>query len=164
VVVTVFVGYIGLLFYLDDGLQFGESVAVVDIWGEIYYDMAKIAEIEEYRDDDDVKAILVHINSPGGGVVGSQALYHALEKASEYKPVIAVMGAVAASGGYYVACAADSIFAMEGTVTGSIGVIAAYLRTEELFWKIGLDVTVIKAGEFKDVGSPHRSMTEKEIS
>jgi len=164
VVLTVFAGYFGLLFLLDEDVTFGDAVAVVDIWGEIYYDMAKIDEIEQYRDDDDVKAILVHINSPGGGVTGSQAIYHALEKASEYKPVVAVMGAVAASGGYYVACAADTIFAMEGTVTGSIGVIAAYLRTEELFRKIGLDVTVIKSGEFKDVGSPHRQMTAKEIA
>lgn len=164
VVATVFVGYLGLLFYLDEGIHFGDVVAVVDISGEIFYDIAKIQEIEDYRDDDDVKAILVHINSPGGGVVGSQALYHALEKASEIKPVVAVMGAVAASGGYYVACAADTIFAMEGTVTGSIGVIAAYLRTEELFRKIGLEVTVIKSGEFKDVGSPHRAMTDREIA
>ncbi|MCZ6767196.1 MAG: signal peptide peptidase SppA [bacterium] len=164
VVMTVFVAYLGLLFYLDDGIQFGDAVAVVDISGEIYYDIAKIQEIEDYRDDGDVKAILVHINSPGGGVVGSQALYRALEKASETKPVVAVMGAVAASGGYYVACAADTIFAMEGTVTGSIGVIAAYLRTEELFRKIGLEVTVIKSGEFKDVGSPHRPMTAREIA
>jgi protease-4 len=72
------------------------------------------------------------------------------------------MGAVAASGGYYVACAADSIVAHEGTVTGSIGVIAEYLRTEELFHKIGLEVTVIKSGGLKDVGSPYREMTEDE--
>jgi protease-4 len=80
----------------------------------------------------------------------------------EYKPVVAFMSEVAASGGYYIACAADSIIALEGTITGSIGVIAAVLNTEELFHKIGLDVTVIKSGKYKDVGSPHRRMTEEE--
>jgi protease-4 len=154
--------YLTAVFKVDREVTFGEAVAVVDLQGELTYDLQKIEEIERYRDDDHIKALVLRIDSPGGGVAASQAIYHAVRKVREQKPVVACMGEVAASGGYYVACAADSIVAYEGTVTGSIGVLAAYLRTEELFHKIGLDVTVIKAGEYKDVGSPYRRMTEKE--
>ena len=162
VTLMVFAIYIAVLVFADRDIGFGESVAVVDVFGELWYDVGKVAEIESYRDNDDVKALLVHINSPGGGVSASQAIYHALLEVRETKPVVAVMGAVAASGGYYIACAADSIVALEGTLTGSIGVIATFMRTEELFEKIGLDFTVIKTGKYKDVGSPHRRMTEAE--
>jgi protease-4 len=143
-------------------ISFGDAVAVVEIEGEIVYDLSKIREIESYRDDSSVKALLVFVNSPGGGVSASQALYEALQSVKQEKPVVAFLASVAASGGYYVACAADSIVAHGGTLTGSIGVIATFLRTQELFHKIGLDVTVIKAGEYKDIGSPHRPMTDEE--
>jgi protease-4 len=131
----------------------GDAVAVVDIQGEIYYDRWKLGEIESHRENDNVKAVVLFINSPGGGVAASQALHRAVLDLRLEKPVIAYMASVAASGGYYVACAADSILATEGTLTGSIGVIASFLRTEELYQKIGLDVTVIKSGRYKDVGS-----------
>ncbi len=154
--------YVGLVFLADDDAGFGDAVAVVDIHGEILYDLSKVQEIESHRDNDRVRAILLHINSPGGGVAASQAIYHAVMSARDKKPVVAVLGPVAASGGYYIACAADSIVAYEGTLTGSIGVIASFIRTEELFRKVGLGVTVIKAGKLKDVGSPHRKMTQDE--
>jgi len=143
-------------------IPLGDAVAVVDIVGEIYYDRGKVEEIDSYRDDSSVKAVVVYINSPGGGVAASQAIYHALKRLSLEKPVVASMASVAASGGYYVACGADSIVAEEGTLTGSIGVIASFLRTEELYRKVGLDVTVIKSGRWKDVGSPYREMTPEE--
>ncbi|HER34358.1 MAG TPA: signal peptide peptidase SppA [Halothiobacillaceae bacterium] len=146
----------------DRTIAIGDAVAVVDIVGEIYYDRAKVDEIEDYIDDDRVKAVVVFINSPGGGVAASQALYHAVARVRQFKPVVASMASVAASGGYYVACGADSIMAEEGTLTGSIGVIASFLNTEELYHKIGLDVTVIKSGRWKDVGSPHREITPVE--
>jgi protease IV len=154
--------WVAVVFFSTEDVPLGDAVAVVDIRGEIHYDLWKIQEIENHRDNDNVKAVLVFINSPGGGVTGSQALYEALWSTRQVKPVVAFMASVAASGGYYVACAADSIVAHEGTLTGSIGVIATFLRTQELFQKIGLDVTVIKAGEYKDVGSPHRPMTPEE--
>ena len=159
---TVAAAYLAMFFISEGDISFGDAVAVVDLQGELVYDLQKIHEIERYRDDDRIKAVVLRIDSPGGGVAASQAIYHAVRKVREEKPVIAFMCAVAASGGYYVACAADSIIAHEGTVTGSIGVLAAYLRTEELFHKIGLEVTVIKSGEYKDVGSPYRRMTEEE--
>jgi protease-4 len=154
--------YFALVVLADRNVTLGDAVAVVDIVGEINYDLSKIQEIERYADDDRIKALVLRIDSPGGGVAASQALHRVVRKVRGQKPVVASMATVAASGGYYVACAADSIVAHEGTLTGSIGVLAAYLRTEELFHKVGLDVTVIKAGEYKDIGSPHRVMTEEE--
>lgn len=162
ITVMAVIAYVLLILYFDSGFVVGDAVAVVDIHGEIYYDRWKVDEIESHRNNPRVKAVLVHVNSPGGGVAASQAIYHALLKCRAAKPVVVSMASVAASGGYYVSCAADSIVAEEGTLTGSIGVIAAFLRTEELYRKIGLDVTVIKSGKFKDVGSPHRKMTEEE--
>jgi protease-4 len=154
--------YISIFLLSDDDMAFGDAVAVIDIRGAIHYDLSKIREIESYRDDEHVKAVLVFINSPGGGVAASEAIYKALLSAKEKKPVVAFMASVAASGGYYVACAADSIVAHESTLTGSIGVIASFLHTEELFQKIGLQVTVIKTGKYKDIGSSHRQMTPEE--
>jgi protease-4 len=154
--------YIVFALVSEREVSFGEAVAVVDIKGEIFYDLRKVEEIEQHRDNDNVKAILLHIYSPGGGVAASQEIHRAVEKAREEKPIVACLGPLAASGGYYVACAADSIVAQEGTLTGSIGVIASFIHTEELFEKIGLDITVIKSGKYKDTGSPHREMTEEE--
>jgi protease-4 len=161
---TVLIGavYVTMVYFAGGTVTVGDAVAVVDVRGELGYDLAKIQEIGDYRDDDKIKAVLICVDSPGGGVAASQALYQEVRKTREQKPVVVSMGSVAASGGYYVACAADSIVAHEGTVTGSIGVIAEYLRTEELFHKIGLEVTVIKSGGLKDVGSPYREMTEDE--
>jgi protease-4 len=154
--------YLAMGVLTDRTMTIGDAVAVVDLTGEIVYDLAKLEEIGDYRDDGGVKAVLLRVDSPGGGVAASQALYHEILRTREVKPVVVSMGSVAASGGYYVSCAADSIVAHEGTVTGSIGVIAEYLRTEELFQKIGLEVTVLKAGRYKDVGSPYREMTPDE--
>jgi protease-4 len=162
IAVLFFAVYLGLIFFAGSDWGFGDKVAVVDVRGEIFYDLSKVQEIESYRDDDDVKAVVVFINSPGGGVSASQAIYEALKRVQKRKPVVAFMASVAASGGYYVACAADSIVSHEGTLTGSIGVIASFLHTDELYQKLGLDVSVIKTGKYKDVGSPHRSMTDEE--
>ncbi|MDH3217088.1 MAG: signal peptide peptidase SppA [Candidatus Krumholzibacteria bacterium] len=162
ITVSFVVLYIGLFYMGERDLALGDAVAVVDIRGVIHYSRAKIHEIESYRDNENVKAVLVFINSPGGGVSASQAIHEALLRVKEHKPVVAFMGPIAASGGYYVACAADSILAHEGTLTGSIGVIASFLHTRDLYQKIGLEVTVIKTGKYKDVGSPHRPMTEEE--
>lgn len=154
--------YLFTSFFIDSEVSFKDAVAIVDVTGEIFYDLEKIREIDDYRDNDRIKSVVLFINSPGGGVAASQQLYHAVRDLRAVKPVVASMGAIAASGGYYVACAADSIVAFEGTITGSIGVIAMFLRTEELYHKIGLDVTILKSGKYKDVGSPHREMSPEE--
>lgn len=162
VTVCAIIVYFGLISYFDRTVTIGDAVAVVDIQGEIYYDRWKLDEIESHRENGSVKAVVLFINSPGGGVAASQAIHRAVLDLRLEKPVVAFMASVAASGGYYVACAADSIVTTEGTLTGSIGVIASFLRTEELYQKIGLDVTVVKSGRYKDVGSPHREMTDSE--
>ena len=109
-----------------------------------------------------VKAIVIRVNSPGGTVAASQEIYHAILKAKKKKPVIITMGDVAASGGYYIASAADVIFANPGTLTGSIGVITSYLNFYDLLTKIGVKGITIKSGEYKDIGNPTRPLTDEE--
>ena len=112
--------------------------------------------------DSSVKGIILRINSPGGTVAASQELYRAVLKAKKRKPVVITMGDVAASGGYYIASAADTIFANPGTLTGSIGVISSYLNFYDLLNKIGVKGITIKSGEYKDIGNPTRPLTEEE--
>lgn len=110
-----------------------------------------------------VSALVLRIESPGGGVAASQEIYDYLVRLrDDGMPLVVSMGAIAASGGYYVACPADSIIANAGTLTGSIGVVMSFTNMEELFGKIGLDFEVIKSGRYKDTGSWSRSMTDEE--
>jgi protease-4 len=121
-----------------------------------------IDQIEDWTDKSSIKALVIHIDSPGGGAAVSHEIYETLLAAREEKPVVAAMTSVAASGGYYIACAADRIVANPGTITGSIGVIMQFYTAGDLMDKIGVDMETIKSGEFKDVGSLNREMTEKE--
>ena len=145
---------------IGGGTSIGQKVAVVDITGIITKSDATIKLIHNYRDDPSIKAIVVRIDTPGGSVAPVQEIYSELEKID--KPIVASMGGTAASGGYYVACAADTIMANPGTLTGSIGVIMQFTRLKGLYDKIGLEHQAIKSGEFKDTGSPFRELTEKE--
>jgi protease IV len=119
---------------------------------------------EKAGKDPNIKAIVVRVNSPGGSPAGSQEIYHAIMRVkTEYKkPVIISMGDVAASGGYYVSCAANTIFADSATLTGSIGVIMNMLNYTGLFNKVGLEAVTLKSGKFKDIGSPYRKMQPEE--
>jgi protease-4 len=109
-----------------------------------------------------VKAIILRIDSPGGGVGPSQEIHREILKVKSKKKVVTSMGSVAASGGYYIACASDLIVANPGTITGSIGVLMEFTNIEELFKKIGIKGVVLKSGEHKDIGSPFREMTPEE--
>lgn len=142
----------------------GGSIALIRVEGGIYDSREVIRQIHKYRDSRSVKAILIRIDSPGGGVAASQEIHEEVVRTrTDYgKPVVASMGAVAASGGYYIAVAADRIVANPGTVTGSIGVIANFTNLEDLYKKIGVESRVIKSGKFKDSGSPFRDMTKEE--
>ncbi|MBF0225335.1 MAG: signal peptide peptidase SppA [Desulfobacterales bacterium] len=146
----------------DSTFETGEVVGVVEINGVIADSKEILKNIVDFRKNSDVKAIVIRINSPGGGVGASQEIYAEIVKTSKVKKVIASFGGVAASGGYYVASAADGIISSQGTITGSIGVIMAYTNFKELLDKIGLVPVVIKSGEYKDVGSPVRDLTEKD--
>jgi protease-4 len=140
----------------------GEAVGVVEIEGAIADSRDTIESIRRFREDEDIKAIVIRIDSPGGAVGPSQEIYREIRKTVGTKKVIASMGAVAASGGYYVACATDGIVANPGTITGSIGVIMGYTNFRQLLDKIGMVPVVIKSGPYKDTGSPTREMRDDE--
>ncbi len=138
----------------------GEEIAVVEVYGLIRSSRETNRQLKEYADDHSIKAILVHVDSPGGGVVASQEIYEQIRKIRDAgKPVIVSMGSLAASGGYYIACGATRIVANRGTLTGSIGVIAEFLQLREALDKLGVDVKIIKSGRLKDAGTPMREMT-----
>ena len=141
---------------------FGDKIAIVEIKGVITQSSGIIEEMNQYQEDDGVKAIILRIDSPGGGVGPSQEIHREILKIKSKKKVITSMGSVAASGGYYIACASDLIIANPGTITGSIGVLMEFTNIEELFKKIGIKGVVLKSGEHKDMGSPLREMTPEE--
>jgi protease-4 len=161
-VVTISVTALFLFGKKNTAFDFGENVGIVEVKGVIADPEPILTQLKEMRTNENVKAIVVRIDSPGGGVGPSQEIYDELKKTKQVKKVVASMGAIAASGGYYVAAAADHIVANAGTITGSISVIMEFANLEELLHKIGVGAFVIKSGEFKDVGSPLREMTAEE--
>ena len=139
----------------------GDKIGVVELQGVITSSEDFVRQVKKFREQSSIRAILIRIDSPGGGVVASQEMYEEVRKARESgKPVVVSMGALAASGGYYVACGASRLVANRGTLTGSIGVISEFLQLHDLLGKVGVDVRTIKAGKLKDAGSPTRAMTE----
>lgn len=149
-------------FTFRGGLARGDKVAVVKIEGIIKDPTEVSLRLSELGERKDVKAVVVRINSPGGGVGPSQEIYRGIKRLGDKKPVVASMGAVAASGGYYAASAADKIVANPGTITGAIGVLIEFVNASELLKKLGLKGYVLKSGKFKDAGSPLRKMENEE--
>jgi protease-4 len=142
---------------------YGAHIGLVRIEGVISDSRDVIADLRSFEGDGAMKALVVRIDSPGGSVSASQEIYEEIVAIRETGiPVVVSMGAMAASGGYYVACPADTIVANAGTLTGSIGVIMSFMNLEELFGKVGVDFEVVKSGEYKDMGSMNREMTAKE--
>ncbi|MDI6775739.1 MAG: signal peptide peptidase SppA [Syntrophales bacterium] len=139
-----------------------DKVGVVMIEGIITDSQGVVEQLDEFTKDDRIKAVVLRIDSPGGGVAPSQEIYEAVFNLRKKKRVVASMGSVAASGGYLIACAADKIVANPGTITGSISAVMHFANAEELLKKIGLKSSVIKSGKYKDIGSPVRAMTEDE--
>jgi protease-4 len=158
-------GSIAWLSYRRGGVAgpiFAEKVALLEVRGVIIDVQPIIEQLVKFTRDDSVKAIVFRIESPGGGVSPSQELYREIRRSAQKKPVVASMGSVAASGGYYIASGAQKIYANPGTITGSIGVIAQFTNLEELFKKIGFRLEVVKSGAYKDIGNPGRAMTAEE--
>lgn len=141
-----------------------ERIALIRIEGPILDSRATVDELETYGDDPLVKAIVLRLDTPGGGVAPSQEIYNAVKRVrlDKHKTVVASMGNVAASGGYYIAVASDRILANPGSLTGSIGVVMQLANLENLMNKIGVKNIVIKSGRYKDVGSPFRMMGEED--
>lgn len=139
-----------------------DRVALIRLEGVILDAQQTVGDLKKYGEAPSVKAIVLRIDSPGGGVVPSQEIYEAVKRirSKHNKTVVASMGTVAASGGYYVAAATDRIIANPGTLTGSIGVIMETANVEGLLKKIGVESVVIKSGQHKDLGSPFRQMSE----
>jgi protease IV len=143
----------------------GAKIGVIAIDGVISGDLAErtVRQLAKYGDDPSIKAIVLKVDSPGGGVASSQEIYEEIKRVrSRGKLVVASLGSVAASGGYYVACVADRIFANAGSVTGSIGVIIQLANAADLLRKVGVESTVITSGPFKDTGNPTRALRPEE--
>ncbi len=158
-----------IIFGLIIGLGFrgaaftsGGNIGVIEIEGIITSSKKVVHHIKQFAEDPSIQGILVRVDSPGGGVAASQEIYEELRKAKQQKKIVVSMGALAASGGYYVSLPADLIVANPGTITGSIGVIMQFPVFQELMKKVGIDFEVIKSKEHKDIGSPYRKLTEKE--
>jgi protease-4 len=143
--------------------SYGARVGLVRLEGSIYDSRRVIEDIEWLAYDLKLPAIVLRVDSPGGGAAASQEIHECVRNVqADGIPIVVSMGSVAASGGYYVACSADTIIANPGTLTGSIGVIMSFTNLEELFGKIGMDFDVIKSGRYKDTGSWSREMTDDE--
>ena len=155
-----------LTFSADDAtdLTFSDRIQVVDVDGELLESRPILDQLKRYEDSNSVKAILLNIDSPGGGVAVSQEIYTEIRRLRDKKDkiVVAYLSSTGASGAYYVACAANKILANPGTIVGSIGVIAEWVNYADLMEWAKLKDVVFKTGEFKDTGSPSRSLTENE--
>ncbi|PWU25436.1 MAG: signal peptide peptidase SppA [Candidatus Rokuibacteriota bacterium] len=171
-IVALFLGTVWLLMTVMDegGLPGGSKVAIVEVDGIIGVGPDRSADADaivrtlgDFRDNPSVAAIVLRINSPGGVVGPTQEIFSAVERVrAAGKPVVASLGAVAASGGYYIAVAANRIFASPGTLTGSIGVVMQLANVEGLLKKVGVDYVVIKSGAYKDLGNFARPMKPEE--
>jgi protease IV len=144
------------------GFGLGGRIAVLDVEGIIADDQPFLEDLRRFRDDPSVKGYVVNINSPGGVVAPSQSIYQELRRIRDEDglPVVASIGGVGASGGYYIALAADSIFALPGSITGSIGVIMEIPDASGLMEKVGVRMQTVMSAEHKDIGSPFRPLGE----
>ena len=139
------------------------EIAIVNINGMLMDSRDIVRQLSDYRHNPQVRGIILRIDSPGGAVAPAQEIYSEVIKLrADHKMVYASMGTVAASGGYYIACAADYVLANPGTLTGSISAVMALNNIEELTKKVGVKPNIIKSGKFKDMGSPLRAMTPEE--
>ena len=139
------------------------EIALVRIQGMLMDSQNIVRQLSDYRHNPGVRGILLRIDSPGGAVAPAQEIYSEIMKLrADHKTVYASMGTVAASGGYYIACAADYVLANPGTLTGSIAAVMVFSNIEELANKIGVKPVIIKSGKYKDVGSPLRAMNPEE--
>jgi protease IV len=143
---------------------FGDKIAVVDLEGVILSPKQVVSQLKKFADDDSIKAIILHVNSPGGGVAASEEIYREVKRIHDAKKkrIVASIETVGASGAYYVASASDKIYADKGSIVGSIGVIAQWVNYAELLQWAKLKSITMKAGEFKDTGNPAREMTPAE--
>lgn len=144
--------------------SFGDKMAVVDLDGVILSPKTVVDQLKRYAEDDSIKAIILHVNSPGGGVAASEEIYREVKRIRDAKKkrIVATIETVGASGAYYVASATNKIYADEGSIVGSIGVISEWVNYQDLLKWAKLKQITMKAGEFKDTGNPARELTPAE--
>ena len=144
--------------------SFGDKIGVVDLDGVILSPQPVVGQLKKFADDSSIKAIILHINSPGGGVAASEEIYREVKRIRDEKKkrIVASIETVGASGAYYVASASNKIYADQGSIVGSIGVIAQWVNYGDLLKWAKLKDVVIKTGEFKDTGNPSRDLTPNE--
>src|SRR5271157_3665764 len=143
---------------------FGPKIGVVDLDGVIFAPKQVVPQLKKFADDDSIKAIILHVNSPGGGVAASEEIYREVKRVrtEKKKKIVVSIESVGASGAYYVASASDKIYADQGSIVGSIGVIAQWVNYGDLLKWAKMKDIVIKTGEFKDTGNPARDLTPAE--
>jgi protease-4 len=139
-----------------------EGVGIIELKGLIVSSEKVLKNLTSFRNNPNIKSIILRIESPGGSVGAAQEIFQDVKRTNEVKPVVASMGSMGASGGYYAALGAEKIIANPGTMTGSIGVIVKFPNLEGLFDKIGYKTEVIKSGAMKDVGASNRPITDQE--
>jgi len=144
--------------------SFGDRIGVVDLDGVILSPQPVVGQLKKFGDDSSIKAIILHVNSPGGGVAASEEIYREVKRirTEKKKKIVVSIESVGASGAYYVASASDKIYADQGSIVGSIGVITQWINYGDLLKWAKLKDTVIKTGEFKDTGDPARDLTPAE--
>lgn len=144
--------------------SFGDKIAVVDLEGVILSPSPVVEQLKRYGDDDSIKAIILHVNSPGGGVAASEEIYRAVKRVRDEKKkrIVASIETVGASGAFYVVSGCNKVYADEGSIVGSIGVISEWVNYGDLLHWAKLKEVVMKTGEFKDTGNPTRDMTPAE--
>ncbi len=138
------------------------AIGIINLTGTIHSSLSFISILNHYRHESDIKAIVIRVNSPGGEVAPSQAIYEQLTKFKKYKKVVVSMGSVAASGAYYISSAANEIVAEPGTLTGSIGVIMEMPNVHKLMKRVGISYNYIVSGPYKDIGTPFKKMSPEQ--
>ncbi len=151
-----------IAFFSIRAMYESNRIGIIEVKGTIIEAKETVKNIKQFTQNKLIRAIIIRVDSPGGGVAASQEIYEAVRQARESKKVVVSMGSLAASGGYYISAPADLIVANPGTITGSIGVLMEFPNLKKLMDKVGIEVQIIKSKEHKDIGSPFRSMTEKE--
>lgn len=167
VVLTIFVVTFVTMFFViilspDDGFNFSDGIGIVEVNGTISDSKDILEQLNSLVHNKSVKAIVLRVNSPGGSVAPCQEIQKEIKRITGIMPVVASLGAVAASGGYYIVSSATSIYANPGSIVGSIGVIMEFPNFKGLLEKIGVTADVVKSGYYKDIGSPFRVMEEDE--
>lgn len=144
--------------------SFGDKIAVVDLEGVILSPSPVVEQLKKYGNDDSIKAIILHVNSPGGGVAASEEIYRAVKRVRDEKKkrIVASIETVGASGAFYVVSGCNKVYADEGSIVGSIGVISEWINYGDLLHWAKLKEVVMKTGEFKDTGNPTRDLTPAE--